>query len=115
VDLVDELIESASSPLLGIGIGAPGLVDASKGVLQQSVNLNWRHIPLGKLLQRRYNLPVYLANDCQVAALAVNIFGSHTDQELPLVVINIGWGVGAGIMIQANSCTAHRWRAKLDM
>lgn len=99
-DLVDALIESASSPLLGIGIGAPGLVDASKGVLQQSVHLNWRHIPLGKLLQKRYNLPVYMANDCQVAALAVYTFGTNKDRDLPLVVINVGWGVGAGIIVQ---------------
>jgi N-acetylglucosamine repressor len=98
-ELVDVLVESASSPLLGIGVGAPGLVDASKGVLQQSVNLNWRYIPLGRLLQKRYNLPVYMANDCQVAALAVYTFGDHTDDELPLVVINVGWGVGAGIII----------------
>lgn len=98
-DLVDDLVELASSPLLGIGIGAPGLVDASKGVLQQSINLNWRYIPLSNLLQERYNLPVYMANDCQVAALAVYTFGAHTDNELPLVVINVGWGVGAGVII----------------
>jgi N-acetylglucosamine repressor len=98
-DLVDDLVESASSPLLGIGVGAPGLVNASKGVLQQSVNLNWRHIPLGKLLQKRYNLPVYMANDCQMAALAVYTLGAHTDDEVPLVVINAGWGVGAGIIV----------------
>jgi predicted NBD/HSP70 family sugar kinase len=99
-DLVDMLVESANSPLLGIGIGAPGLVNASKGVLQQSVNLNWRYVPLGKLLQKRYNLPVHMANDCQVAALGVYTFGAHADDELPLVVINLGWGVGAGIIIQ---------------
>ncbi len=98
-DLVDALVASATSPLLGIGIGVPGLVDTSKGVLHQSVNLNWRHVPLGRLLQKRYNLPVYMANDCQVAALAVYTFGSYTDNELPLVVINVGWGVGAGIII----------------
>jgi N-acetylglucosamine repressor len=99
-DLVDILVESASSPLLGIGIGAPGLVDAAKGVLQQSVNLNWRYVPLGKLLQKRYNLPVYMANDCQVAALAVYTFGTRANDDLPLVVINLGWGVGAGIIVQ---------------
>jgi predicted NBD/HSP70 family sugar kinase len=41
-----------------------------------------------------------MANDCQVAALAVYTFGTHSDDELPLVVINLGWGVGAGIVIQ---------------
>jgi N-acetylglucosamine repressor len=98
-DLVDDLVDSASSPLLGIGVGAPGLVNATKGVLQQSVNLNWRHIPLGKLLQKRYNLPVYMANDCQMAALAVYTLGAHKEDEMPLVVINAGWGVGAGIIV----------------
>ncbi len=98
-DLVDALVGAASSPLLGIGIGAPGLVDASNGVLQQSVNLNWKYIPLGNLLRKRYNLQVYMANDCQVAALAVHTFGNRREDDLPLVVINVGWGVGAGIII----------------
>lgn len=99
-ELVDALIDSASKPLLGIGIGAPGLVDATKGILQQSVNLNWRYIPFRTLLQKRYDLPVYMANDCQAAALAVHTFGQRWNDELPLVVINVGWGVGAGIIIQ---------------
>jgi predicted NBD/HSP70 family sugar kinase len=98
-DLADALIESASKPLLGIGIGSPGLVDAANGVLQQSVNLNWRYIPFRNLLQKRYNLPVYMANDCQAAALAVRTFGERWDDDLPLVVINLDWGVGAGIII----------------
>lgn len=98
-DLVDALIEAATKPLLGIGIGSPGLVDATNGVLQQSVNLNWRYIPFRNLLQKRYNLPVYMANDCQAAALAVHTFGERWDDDLPLVVINVGWGVGAGIII----------------
>lgn len=98
-DLVDTLVESASSPLLGIGIGAPGLVDASKGVLVQSVNLNWRYIPFSNLLQKRYSLPVYMANDSQVSALAMYTFGKQPEDDLPLVVINLGRGVGAGIII----------------
>ncbi len=98
-DLVGSLIDSSSSPILGIGIGAPGLVDAARGVLQQSVNLNWRHIPLRKLLQERYQLPVYMANDTQASALAAYASDNRRDSTLPLVVINLGWGVGAGIIL----------------
>jgi N-acetylglucosamine repressor len=98
-NLVDALVESAKSPLLGIGIGAPGLVDAANGVLHQSVNLNWRYIPFGNLLEKRYKLPVYMANDCQVSALAMYTFGEHHEDGLPLVVINLEWGVGAGIIV----------------
>jgi N-acetylglucosamine repressor len=102
-ELVDALVEAADSPLLGIGIGAPGLVDAVNGVVRQAVNVDWRDVPLRSLLQERYNLPVYMANDCQVAALAEYTFGNGDSAENPdrdLVVINVGWGVGAGIMLK---------------
>jgi N-acetylglucosamine repressor len=106
-DLIDALIEATTSPVLGIGIGAPGLVDSSNGILQQSVNLNWRYIPLRSLLERRYDLPVYMANDCQVSALAIFTFGNHADSRLPLVVINSGWGVGAGIILDGKLLHGH--------
>jgi len=98
-DLVDALVESATRPLLGIGIGSPGLVDAANGILHQSVNLNWRYIDFRNLLEKRYDLPVYMANDCQVGAFAMYTFGKRYEDDLPLVVINLGWGVGAGIII----------------
>jgi glucokinase-like ROK family protein len=98
-DMVAALVEAASSPLLGIGIGAPGLVDAVHGVMVQAVNLEWRDVPLGRLLRELYDLPVYMANNCQVAALAEHTFGSSEDTAKDLVVISVGWGVGAGIVI----------------
>jgi N-acetylglucosamine repressor len=97
-ELVDGLVEGTDSPLLGIGIGAPGLVDAVNGVVQRAVNVNWRDVPLRDLLQGRYNLPVYVANDCQVAALAEYSFGNDEDVR-DLVVVNVGYGVGAGIIL----------------
>jgi len=96
-NLVDALMQSADSPLLGIGIGTPGLVDAENGIVYEAVNLNWHQIPLRHLLQERYNLPVYMANDCQAAAFGEYTFGSG-DSSKDLVVIQVGWGVGAGIV-----------------
>jgi predicted NBD/HSP70 family sugar kinase len=100
-DLVNQLIASATKPILGIGIGAPGLIDPFDGILQQAVNLNWRYIPIRSLLYDRNNLPVYMANDCQLAALAEFTFGEDNgpQNDLPLVVIKLGWGVGAGIIV----------------
>lgn len=98
-ELVDSLIKNATSPMLGIGIGSPGLIDSHNGILQQSVNLNWRHIPFRKLLHSRYGLPIHMANDCQVAALAVHTFNITNGNDLPLIVINAGWGVGSGIVL----------------
>lgn len=100
-ELVDDLIRRAPIPLLGIGIGAPGLVGAADGTIQRAVNVEWQNLPLRDILQERYNLPVYLANDCQAAALAEYTYpqGSNRVSAKNLVVINASYGVGAGILI----------------
>ncbi len=97
-DLVDGLLAVNDRPLLGIGIGTPGLIDPVKGEVRQAVNLDWRDLPLRKLLLDRYGLPVYVANDCQVAAMAEYNFG-HGPGTGSLVVIKVEHGVGAGIVL----------------
>ncbi len=96
-ELIDELVQLADQPILGIGIGTPGLMDVEQGVVITAVNLDWQNLPLVELLQDRYNLPVFIANDSQVSALAEYTFGEH-DQISNLVLVKIGRGVGAGIV-----------------
>ncbi len=97
-ELIDELVPSVTSPLLGIGIGTPGLIDAQRGVVRQAVNLDWQELPLRDLLEARYSVPVYIANDSQVAALGEYTFGQNSDIS-NLVVVKVGRGIGAGIII----------------
>ena len=110
-EVVDALIERANPPLLGIGIGAPGLVDTVHGIMREAVNLHWRDVPLRRLLQERYKLPVYMANDCQLAALAEYTFGKggngSGNRVQDLVVINVGWGIGAGIVLNGQLLHGH--------
>jgi glucokinase-like ROK family protein len=96
--LVDTLVAAADCPILGIGIGTPGLVDASSGIVRNAVNLDWRDLPLKELLEERYELPCHVSNDSQVAALAEITFGSGKAAE-NLALIKLGRGVGAGIVI----------------
>ena len=96
--LIDGLIAASERPVAGIGIGTPGLMDARRGVVRHAVNLNWRDLPLGDLLEERYCLPAYIANDSQVAALAELSFG-HGRDLTNLIVVKVGRGIGAGIII----------------
>lgn len=96
--LIDELISPDDTLLLGIGIGTPGLMDARQGVVRKAVNLDWQDLPLGDLLEQRYRLPVYIANDSQVAALAEYTFGANKSSS-PLIVIKVGRGTSAGIVL----------------
>lgn len=99
--LIDQLMEKAQRPISGIGIGAPGLMDQRQGIVRNAVNLDWHDLPLVDLLRNRFNLPIYLANDSQAAALAEFSFGEcgpHTN----LVVVMVGRGVGAGIVLNGS-------------
>lgn len=97
-ELIDKLVSLADSPILGIGIGTPGLIDAQRGVVRNAVNLNWHDLFLRDLLEERYEFPVYIANDSQVAALAEFTFGDSKNIS-NLIVIKIGRGIGAGIIL----------------
>ncbi len=97
-ELLDALIAQTDRPLLGIGIGTPGLLDTTNGIVRHAVNLGWVDLPLGSLLQDRYAVPVYVANDSQVSALAEHIFGAGR-RESSLVVVRVGRGIGAGVIL----------------
>ena len=98
-ELVDRLLEAANQPLLGIGVGAPGVVDAASGTVLNAIHLDWHNLPLASLLGERYHLPVQIANDSQAAALAEYLFGGcHT--EANLVAIQVGRGIGCGVVLE---------------
>jgi glucokinase-like ROK family protein len=97
-ELVQRLVAGTTSPLLGIGIGTPGLIDPIGGIVRQAVNLDWQDLPLRSRLQERFGLPVHVANDCQVAALAEHTFGEGQGLD-NLAVIKIEHGIGAGIVL----------------
>ena len=101
VELVFQLVDALGAddrPLLGIGIGAPGIIDTSTGTVRWSVNLNWAELRLGPLLEQRYGVPVVVANDSHAAALAELTF-FRRPRPNNLIVIKVGRGVGAGIIL----------------
>jgi len=96
--LVDALRADDTSPLLGIGIGAPGVIDTRSGTVRWSVNLEWADLPLGPLVASRYGVPVVVANDSHAAALAELTF-YRRPRPNNLIVIKVGRGVGAGVIV----------------
>jgi N-acetylglucosamine repressor len=98
--ILDQLMGAGYRPLVGIGVGTPGLVNSSEGIVIKAVNLDWENLPLAKLLQDRYGLPVYVLNDSQAAAMGEYHYGQGHLAESNLVVINARHGLGAGIIIQ---------------
>jgi predicted NBD/HSP70 family sugar kinase len=96
--LIERLLAAAERPILGIGIGAPGVVDTETGVIRWAVRLDWQELPLGRLVSERFGLPTYVANDSRAAAVGEYLFRQGGRIE-NLVAIKVGTGIGAGIVL----------------
>lgn len=96
--LVRSLVASASRSLVGVGVGAPGLIDTADGTVRWAVGLDWRDEPVGQRLSLLTGLPTIVVNDSQAAAMAEWTFGRH-DTGSAMVVVKVGQGIGAGIVL----------------
>lgn len=109
-ELIDTLLSGMNVPILGIGIAAPGILDADHGIVRKAVNFGWYDLPLRQLLVDKYHLPVYIANDNHVAVLAEYTFGTHKGNQ-DLVVLKVSHGIGAGIVLNQQLFYGHRFGA----
>jgi glucokinase len=85
--------------LSGIGLGAPGALDLQKGTIITSPNLkNWKNIPIVEMLKKACNIPVYMDNDANLAAIAEHWLGAGKGFD-NLIMLTLGTGIGGGIII----------------
>ena len=95
LDLAARTVARATAPLLGVGVGSPGLV-SEEGVVRSASNLGWTNVPLRAQLAEATGLPVQVANDAAAAARASYTLGGASDD---FMLIRIGRGVGSGLVI----------------
>lgn len=84
--------------LLGIGIGGLGITVRPEGIVTWAPRLGWRDMPLKQMLSERFDVPVFVANDVNVAALGEFGFGAGCGVNSP-VCIAIGTGIDPGIIL----------------
>lgn len=96
-ELCRDLLDCTDRRVLGVGVATPGLVD-DDGVVLQAPNLGWTAVPLAALLGEQLGLPVHVANDANTAAMGEYTFGAAGEHGLML--IRVGKGVGAGLLLE---------------
>ena len=84
--------------ILGIGVAMHGVVDIETGTSLVAPNLDLRNIPIKQKLEEEFNLVVNVENDARAMALGESWFGGHGDAD-SMVAVNIGRGVGSGVVI----------------
>jgi len=101
------LKEAKSNDLVGIGIGSPGNIDPKTGAVLYSPNFEWENVPLGDRVRKRFNLPIFIANDARCATLGEYTFGTGKGTS-NFVLITLGTGIGGGIVSGGHLLIGHR-------
>ena len=93
------LHRSESSRMIGIGVVAPGPLDIRKGIILSPPNFwGWSNIPIRRILDEAFHLPVLVDNNANAYALAEKNYGKGKAYH-NFVHMVIDEGIGAGIII----------------
>jgi predicted NBD/HSP70 family sugar kinase len=83
-----------------IGVSVPGLIDRETGTVETSPNLEWKNVPLRRILMNRLNLPVYIENDANAAAFSELWYGPLNEANVrTLLFLLVVEGLGTGLII----------------
>jgi glucokinase-like ROK family protein len=111
--LIQHLLDAprpSGQRIRGIGIGAPAVTLEPDGVVTWAPSLGWRDLPLKQILADRFDEPVFVENDVNLAALGEWGFGAGRGAR-NLVCIAVGTGIGAGIIIDGALYRGHNQAA----
>lgn len=84
--------------IVGIGIGMHGAVDPHHGISLYAPSMNLHHVPLQEELEKHLSIPVTVDNDVRALAFGEYWFGKY-EHTNSMVTINLGYGVGAGMVV----------------
>jgi len=98
INLIDSIIPN-DEQIAAITIAAPGPLDPFEGIIFEAPNIpGWTNLPLKKLVQHHFNVPVAIGNDANLAALGEWRFGAGVGHR-HLLYITVSTGIGGGVII----------------
>jgi glucokinase len=98
---VDEVLQSTGATrddVLGVGIGSPGPLNRSTGIVLETPNLGWVDFPLRDLVSRGVGMPATLDNDANCATFGEWWQGAGQGSQV-LVGLTLGTGIGGGLVL----------------
>ena len=98
------ILTGRNGPVPYIGIGSPGSIDPSVGLIRYWSNLGFEDVPLSAMVRTKAGLPVYLENDANCAALGEYVAGAGKGSE-SMVIITLGTGIGCGAVFDSKLFT----------
>lgn len=90
--------------IIGAGIGMPGFIDFKKGI--NYTYLHSEETTITKYLSEKIGIPVFIDNDSSLIALAEYRFGAARHKK-NVMVLNVGWGIGLGMILNGEIFRGH--------
>ncbi len=104
IKLINDLFVKSDidhNKLLGIGVGIPGIIDFHSGIVKDLPHFSgWKDIPLKKMIQKKFNVPVVIDNRSNVRALGEKWFGLGVNENNFMTIMTTDNGIGSGIVIE---------------
>lgn len=100
VEGVEELLEESGksfTEISSIGIGSAGQIDRKNGIIIGAPNLDCYNLNLKEILQNKFNIPVFVGNDVEVATIGEQKFGAGKGCA-DFVCVFVGTGIGSAIV-----------------
>ncbi|MNB71819.1 Glucokinase [compost metagenome] len=101
---------SSLTELAGIGIGLPGVMNESTGIVSSAPALNWPNEDIRPIISRYYSGVVVLDNDVNMAALGEQAAGAAAGAE-HFMMITVGTGIGGALFLNGQLYRGARYSA----
>lgn len=97
--MIEMIKKIFNSNIRGIGIGLSGIVNQDEGFSKKSINIShWEDVPIKDILEKEFEVPVFVNNDCNCFAFGERYYGEGTMCK-DIVSLTLSLGVGAGVII----------------
>jgi glucokinase len=109
---IQQAIAGAATPPTAIGLAIPGHVDHKRGIVRWSPNFGkenngvfepWKDVPIREPLSKLLDIPLFMDNDANMAALGEYRFGVGNNNSHAFVMFTLGTGIGSGIILSPDS------------
>jgi glucokinase len=109
---IQQAIAGASCSPKAIGLAIPGHINNKQGIVRWSPNFGhevngvfepWKDIPIREPLSKLVDLPLFMDNDANMAALGEYRFGTGRNKAKAFVMFTLGTGIGSGIILSPES------------
>lgn len=82
----------------GIGVSAPGLLNANRGILHRARNLGIKNMHVQEIFEKRYKVPVFLTNQATASVIGEKLFGAGQDYH-NIAFLSISTGIECGVIL----------------